>query len=283
MLILFPRIADRYSDTWILERQHQIPKNFQRAKHYFINEKEPGESFSAGEFGVEARKIIDKKINEGRNIIVCGGSGLYIEALRGMLSDELGTDHNIRKAIQIKAEAKGWPALYEELKVIDLEYAKNIDSQNPKRITRALEIWEMTGKKPSDVFAGQDRSFPWPQVSIGLAPERKLLYERINKRVLDMVEVGLLEEVENLLKKGFNKDINALNTVGYKEIISYLEGEIDREKAIAEIQKNTRRFAKRQMTWFRKYSPDHWIEYSTEPNLADIVEKAKKLIINHLK
>lgn len=254
-----------------------------RVKHYFINEKDPDEAFSAGEFGVEARKIIDEKIRTGKNIIVCGGSGLYIQAVRGMLSDELGTDDNIREAIQIKAAAKGWPALYKELSDIDPEFAKGIDAQNPKRIARALEIWEMTGKKPSQVFSEQERSFSWPQLTIGLAPDRVLLYQQINRRVLNMVEAGLVEEVRTLLDKGYAKDLNALNTVGYKEIISYLEGHISLEKAIFELQKNTRHFAKRQMTWFRKYAPDHWIEYYAEPNLDAIVKNAQNLIINHLK
>ena len=258
-------------------------KELSRAKHYFINERNPDELFSAGEFGVEARKIIGNTIKAGKNIIVCGGSGLYIQAVRGMLSDELGTDVSIREAIQIKAKVKGWPALYEELKAIDPQYAEGIDAQNPKRIARALEIWEMSGKKPTEVFADQEVLFPWPQVSIGLAPDRALLYQRINRRVRNMVDDGLVEEVRSLLDKGYAKDLNALNTVGYKEIISYLEGEVSLEKAISELQKNTRRFAKRQMTWFRKYSPDHWIEYYAEPNLAEIVEKAQDLIINHLK
>jgi tRNA dimethylallyltransferase len=254
-----------------------------RIKHYFINEKDPDEAFSAGEFCTQARKIINDKVGAGKSVIVCGGSGLYIQAVRGMISDTLTTDEDIRHAIQIKAKAKGWPALYDELKAIDPDYAANMDGQNPKRVSRALEIWEMTGRKPSEVYAEQDEPFPWPQVSIGLAPERKLLYDRINRRVLDMIDAGLVKEVKDLLDHGYRKDLNALNTVGYKEIISYLEGNIDLDTAISELQKNTRHFAKRQMTWFRKYSPDHWITYNTEPNLSDIVERAKCIIVDALK
>ncbi len=206
------------------------------AKHYFINELDPNEKFSAGEFGVEARKIIAEKISAGKNIIVCGGSGLYIQAVRGMISDTLSTDEDIRKAIQIKAKAKGWPALFAELEKIDPEYANSIDAQNPKRVCRALEIWEMTGQKPSEVFGSQKNEFPWPHISIGLDPERKLLYNRIDRRVLKMVEDGLLEEVKTLLENGYSPEMNALNTVGYKEIISFLNNEIDKETAISEIQ-----------------------------------------------
>jgi tRNA dimethylallyltransferase len=114
---------------------------------------------------------------------------------------------------------------------------------------------------------------------IGLNPNRKLLYARINQRVLDMVNDGLIDEVKTLLDKGYSADLNALNTVGYKEIIAYLNDEMDKEQAISEIQKNTRHFAKRQMTWFKKFTPDHWIIYNMEPNLIDIVEKAKKIIV----
>ncbi len=254
-----------------------------RVKHYFISDRDPKEKFSAGEFGVEARKIISEKIASGKNIIVCGGSGLYVQAVRGMISDTLSSDENIRDAIQIKAKAKGWPALYEELKKIDPEYAKEIDAQNPKRVCRALEIWEMSGKRPSEVFAEQDNEFSWKHIMIGLNPDRKLLYARINQRVLDMVNDGLIDEVKALLDKGYSADLNALNTVGYKEIIAFLNNEMDKEQAISEIQKNTRHFAKRQMTWFRKFTPDYWITYSKEPNLSDIVEKAKKIIVKAVK
>ena len=180
-------------------------------------------------------------------------------------------------------EKEGIESLRLQLKMIDPEYAKEIDAQNPKRVCRALEIWEMTGKKPSKVFEEQDNEFPWEYMMIGLNPDRKLLYARINQRVLDMVNDGLIDEVKALLDKGYSTDLNALNTVGYKEIIAFLNNEMNKEQAISEIQKNTRRFAKRQMTWFRKFTPDHWIIYSKEPNLSDIVEDAKKTIDEAMK
>lgn len=274
------RQAFRYMD---IGTATPTPAELERARHYFINDRDPDATFSAGEFGVEARKIIDAKIGEGKNMIVCGGSGLYVQALRGMISDTLYTDESIRLAILARGKKEGWAVLYDELRHIDPDFAEKMDGKNPKRIGRALEIWESTGKKPSEIYAAEDEAFPWPQVSIGLAPDRALLYDRINRRVLQMIEAGLVNEVRALLEKGYTKDLNALNTVGYKEIISYLEGETDLDTAIAEIQKNTRRFAKRQMTWFRKYSPDHWITYNTEPNLDDIVEKAKKITVETLK
>lgn len=250
-----------------------------RVNHYFINEKDPDEAYSAGEFGIEARKIINETISQGKNIIVCGGSGLYIEAIRGMIGDTPTTDNEIRTAILDRAKRIGWEKLYEELKQIDSEYAENMDAQNPKRICRGLEIWETTGKKPSQLIQGHSKKTPWPSLAIGLDPERSVLYHRINDRVLSMIEEGLIEEVQALLDLGYSRELNALNTVGYKEIIAYLDHNIDKKTAISDIQKHTRHFAKRQMTWFRKYAPDHWIAYKQEPILHDIVEQAKKLIV----
>lgn len=251
-----------------------------RVKHYFINEKCPDETFSAGEFGIAARKIIDEKIAQNKNIIVCGGSGLYIEAIRGMIADTPTTNNEIRRSILQRAEKIGWEKLYEELKHIDEEYAQSIDAKNPKRVCRGLEIWEATGQKPSHLIKGQNRELPWPAIAIGLDPERSILYDRINRRVLNMIEEGLIKEVSSLLDRGYSHDLNALNTVGYKEIIAFLDGKMDKEKAIDEIQKNTRHFAKRQMTWFKKYTPDHWISYKKEPTLDEIVEKAEKIIVD---
>ncbi len=250
-----------------------------RVKHHFINTKYPDESFSAGEFGLEARKIIAGKMNEGKSIIVCGGSGLYVQAVRGMISDSLYTDELLRAQIQKRAKYEGWPTLVEELKQIDPQHAAVIDSMNPKRVCRALEIWHISGRKPSEIYQEKEEAFPWPHMLIGIAPERSLLYERINKRVESMVEKGLVEEVKGLLGKGYTQELNALNTVGYKEIFEYLNGDKDLTSAVAAIQQNTRRFAKRQMTWFRKYAPDEWINFDTEPKLEYIVEEAKTLII----
>ena len=245
------------------------------AKHYFINTKDPDEAFSAGEFGIEARKIISEKMAKGENIIVCGGSGLYVQAARGMISDKLYTNEKIRAEIQLDAKERGWPALLEDLKAIDPKHAEGIDALNPKRVCRALEIWKISGQKPSELFLEEDEVFPWPHLLIGLAPERQLLYNRINERVEQMIQDGLVSEVKALLEKGYTSDLNALNTVGYKEIFEYLDGGIDLSSAIAAIQQNTRRFAKRQMTWFRKDENTLWFDYQTNKDeiIAKIYEK----------
>lgn len=254
------------------------PDELKRVKHYFINERNPDESFSAGEFGRLAREIIGKKIANKKSVIVCGGSGLYLQAVLGMIAEGLESDPELRKKIRQRGEKEGWDVLYAELRRLDPELAADIDAGNPKRISRALEICYSHGTKASEIYSEQKKEFPWPYLSIGLLPERQFLYEQINKRVLQMVKSGLTDEVRGLLEKGYSPELNALNTVGYKEIIAFLEGKWSLEKAIAEIQKNTRRFAKRQITWFRKYAPDISIEYGENEHFENILQQTKNII-----
>lgn len=253
-------------------------EELKRIKHYFVNELEPDKGFSAGEFGHLAREIIGRKIANNESVIVCGGSGLYLQAVLGMIADGLKSNPELRGNIRRRGETEGWDILYAELKRLDPKLAADIDAGNPKRICRALEICYGHGEKASEIYAGQERQFPWPYLSIGLMPERQLLYKNINERVLRMIEDGLVEETRGLLEKGYSPGLNALNTVGYKEIIAFLEGKWSLERAIAEIQKNTRRFAKRQITWFRKYAPDINIEYSENERFEDILQQAKDII-----
>lgn len=253
-------------------------EELQRVRHYFINERDPDEAFSAGEFGRLAREIIDRSMQAGKILIVCGGSGLYLQAVFGMIAEGLHSEETLRRQIREKAERVGWDALYTELQQLDPELAASIDTKNPKRISRALEICYTGGKKASQIFIEQERGFPYPYLHIGLEPQRSLLYANINARVRRMIEAGLVEEVRALLERGYSPDLNALNSVGYKEIIAYLQGKYDREKAVEEIQKNTRRFAKRQITWFRKYAPDRVISYGEKEGFGDILQQAKNMI-----
>jgi tRNA dimethylallyltransferase len=254
------------------------PDELQRVRHYFINERDPDESFSAGEFGELARKIIERKIKGGKPVIICGGSGLYIQAVFGMIASGLDSNASVREQILKQAERDGWDALYAELQRLDPELAQKIDAGNPKRISRALEICYASGRKASEIYTEQERKFPYPYLNIGLSPDRSLLYQRINARVHQMVDAGLVDEVRNLLQSGYSPELNALNTVGYKEIIAYLEGKYDLDKAITEIQKKSRHFAKRQITWFRKYAPDVSLAFTGNDRFADILQQAKDLI-----
>ncbi|MBW6458080.1 MAG: tRNA (adenosine(37)-N6)-dimethylallyltransferase MiaA [FCB group bacterium] len=253
-------------------------KELRSVKHYFVNERNPDEPFSAGEFGMLTRKIIDQKIEAGRSVIVCGGSGLYIQAVLGMISDRLKSDSVLRTDIGRRAQKEGWDVLYRELQSMDPAYAESIDPRNPKRIARALEIVYLSHGKHSKKMNTDAMCFPHPKLHIGLEIERGQLYRRINERVLSMIDAGWVEEVRQLLEKGYTPDMNALNTVGYKEIIAYLQGTYDLDKAVSEIQKHTRHFAKRQMTWFRKYAPDIRIDVNDQTPPASTAEQIKKHI-----
>ncbi|MEA3500079.1 MAG: tRNA (adenosine(37)-N6)-dimethylallyltransferase MiaA [Candidatus Marinimicrobia bacterium] len=236
-------------------------KQLSEIKHYFVDILEPDEFFSAGKFGNQARAIIDKNIKQNKTTIICGGSGFYIQAILGMIFDNSTTDKKIRENIYKRGEKIGWHYLWEELQKNDPEYAKTFSKNDKKRIARSFEIFEITGKYPTEHFKEQKNQFQYDYLMIGLKCPRNILYERINNRVDKMIENGLVEEVQTILDMGYDTKLNSLNTVGYKEIVKYFNKEYSLSKAITEIKKKTRNYAKRQLTWFRKYSPHFWFEY----------------------
>ncbi|MEA1986484.1 MAG: tRNA (adenosine(37)-N6)-dimethylallyltransferase MiaA, partial [Candidatus Marinimicrobia bacterium] len=249
-------------------------------KHHFVDILEPDEFFSAGQFGKNSREIIDKNIKQNKSTIICGGSGFYIQAILGMIFDDSTTDKKVREKIYEKGESVGWDKLWEEIEEKDSQYAEKISKNDKKRISRFFEIFETTGKYPSEHFKEQQKQFSHEYLMIGLTLPREILYEKINRRVDKMIEKGLVKEVENILKMGFDKSLNSINTVGYKEIIKYLNKEWTLEKAIIEIKKNSRHYAKRQLTWFRKYSPDCWFEYEKEMQKEKIISKIEDILKN---
>ena len=196
-----------------------------------------------------------------------GGSGLYIKAVTKGLDYFPEVDAKIRLKLNAQLENEGLTTLQEQLKSLDFKTYKSIAIDNPQRIIRALEVCIGTGKPYSSFLTQPEKQRQFKTISIGLEAERSLLYDRINQRVEQMMENGLLKEVENLLPY---KHLNALNTVGYKELFAYFEGQTTLEFAISEIKKNTRRFAKRQLTWFRKDEGIQWFDYNTD--VAEIID-----------
>ena len=228
-------------------------------KHHFIHNKSIKENYSVGEFEMEALskiKILHEKYN---TLIVVGGSGLYINSILHGLDNFPKIDPKIRMELNKDLKDNGIEFLQNELKNNDaLSYSK-IDIKNPHRLIRALEIFRGTGSKYSSFINNskkQKRKFKI--INIGLTADRKIIYERINKRVDNMIENGLIKEAKMVYK---HKDLNALKTVGYKELFEYLSGKCTLDKAIDEIKKNTRRFAKRQITWFKKQENTTWFDY----------------------
>jgi len=238
-----------------------------KVKHHFIDVLNPDEDYNVSRFEEEALKIIERLTNENKIPIVVGGSGLYIKAIIDGIFNEVSTDEEYRQQLKVKREIYGNEFLYNELKKIDPVSASKMLPQNWKRVMRALEVYHLTGKPIWEFHQSHIREVDYQFHQFGLMWEREILYRRIEERVDLMIEKGLIDEVKNILSMGYSKSLNSLNTVGYKEIISYLENEITLEKAIELIKRNTRRFAKRQMTWFRKDNRIKWIPISSENDL----------------
>jgi tRNA dimethylallyltransferase len=224
--------------------------------HHFINSHSIHEPLTAGQFEKEAWPVLNACLAKHNRVIVTGGSGLFIQALvEG--THQLPTDKAIRAELESKLAKLGLIVLQEELKAIDYKAFENIDVNNPARVIRALELNKLTGKKLDDLKrVKKPRKQDFIVDYYVLELPRAILYQRINDRVMKMVEQGLLIEVESVLPY---KHLQSLNTVGYKELIPYFEGLISLDDAIAQIQQNTRRYAKRQLTWFRRVENAKWI------------------------
>lgn len=226
-------------------------------KHHLINSHSVLDQFNAGDFEKESIEIINKLFLDHDQVIMAGGSGLFINAVCHGFDQLPVASEEIRDHLNKIFEEKGIEFLQEWLKKVDPVYYEEVDIFNPQRIIRALEVFESTGKVFSSLRTNIKKQRPFNIVKIGLNTDREKLYERINIRVDQMVNDGLIGEVENLEPY---RHINPLNTVGYSEIFNYLDGNSSREEAIEKIKQNTRRFAKRQITWFKKSEDIKWFE-----------------------
>lgn len=231
----------------------------QGIKHYFLEELELDEEFNAGEFGKRGRKIINDIFSRGIIPVIVGGSGLYIKSLIDGFFDEEIKDEEIRKKLYNDFEKYGKEYLYNKLLEIDPESAIKMTPNYFRRIIRALEVFYVSGKKISELHK-EKPEIEFETIQIGLQQDRKLLYERINNRVDEMLSNGLIEEVKWLKDNGYHYSThNSLNTVGIKEVFKYFEDEYTYDKMLEMIKQNTRRYAKRQLTWFRKDKRINWM------------------------
>ncbi|RZA01398.1 MAG: tRNA (adenosine(37)-N6)-dimethylallyltransferase MiaA [Sphingobacteriaceae bacterium] len=227
------------------------------APHYFINSHSISEAFSVGDFEKQGLELLDELFKAHDIIIMVGGSGLYVKAICEGFDHIPDADDGVREKLNAELEEKGLAHLQEKLKQADPDYYNEVDINNPQRVIRALEVFESTGKPFSSYRVANTNTRPFNIIKIALDMPRELLYSRINRRVDIMMEQGLLDEVKSLLPY---RHLNALNTVGYSEVFDYLDGKVDLDTAIDKIKQNTRRFAKRQLTWFRKDKDFHWFE-----------------------
>jgi len=207
--------------------------------------------FTAGMFAKQANEIINKLLQQNKNPIIVGGSGLYIEALIDGLQDSCDYDPILRNRLLRDLQLYGTKFLYNQLEIVDPDYASRISSNDWRRILRALEFYYLAQKTFSSLKKEMTSLHDF--VIINIVRERSLLYERINSRVDKMMKEGLIDEVKRILGMGYSKELNSLNTVGYREIIEYLDGKIDLNSAVEKIKKNTRNYAKKQITFFKKF------------------------------
>ncbi|WP_088322694.1 tRNA (adenosine(37)-N6)-dimethylallyltransferase MiaA [Polaribacter tangerinus] len=236
------------------------PNELAAAKHYFIQNKSIFDSYNVGEFERDALAKITELHKNNTNLIMVGGSGLYVDAVLKGLDYFPEISPKIRDVLTQELQEHGIEVLQKKLKKLDIESYQTIELQNPHRVMRALEICIGTGK-PYSVFKNKPKKpRNFNSIKIGLLAEREIIYNRINERVDIMIQNGLIEEAKKLYQY---KNLNALQTVGYKELFMYFEGNYTLDFAISEIKKNTRRFAKRQLTWFKKDSETLWFDYKT--------------------
>jgi tRNA dimethylallyltransferase len=232
-----------------------------RVPHHMIDIRLPDQPYSAGEYMREARQCIERILETGRVPIVVGGTGLYIRTLLRGVVDSAPTDPHVRARLKNEERTGGPDTLYEKLKVLDPEAASKIPRSNLYRIIRALEVVELTGKKMSRLHrehAFEDR--PYRYLFICLAPERKVLYDRIDKRVDSMINGRLLKEVCNLYQLGYSRHLKPLQSLGYRHAGMVLAGEIGLDEAVKLMKRDTRRYAKRQFTWFRSEPKVVWCD-----------------------
>ncbi|UTR10786.1 tRNA (adenosine(37)-N6)-dimethylallyltransferase MiaA [Evansella sp. LMS18] len=253
------------------------PEEMEGVPHHLIDIKDPRDSFSAAEFQERARQLIEEINNKGKLPIIVGGTGLYLNAvIYDYDFSETEGDPEYRKEMEEFARQHGAEALHNKLKSIDPDSYGELHPNNVRRIIRALEVYKLTGKTIAERPRQPDKS-PYDTALIGLTMERELLYERINKRVDLMVDQGLIEESERLYNAGI-KECQSVQAIGYKEIYEFLEGRLSREDAIELLKRNSRRYAKRQLTWFRNKMDLTWFDMAgdREKKLKEIHQFVKE-------
>lgn len=236
------------------------PKELEAANHHFIQNRSIFENYNVGDFEVDALNCLHTLFEKHHIQVMVGGSGLYLNAVVNGLDNFPKVDGKIRDELNARLASEGLESLQNQLKELDELSYHDIAIDNPQRLIRALEICIGTNQPYSSFKTNSKKERDFETIKIGLTADREILYDRINRRVDVMIQNGLLEEAKALLP---HKNLNALQTVGYRELFAYFEGNTDKDFAVSEIKKNTRRFAKRQLTWFRKDQDINWFDFET--------------------
>lgn len=241
-----------------------------RVKHYFVGNHHLEDYYSASLYEADVLSLLPRLFATRHTSLLTGGSMMYIDAVCKGIDDIPTIDDGTREWMKKRLAQEGLPRLVEELKVLDPEHYQIVDKNNPRRVVHALEICHMTGKTYTSFRTNSTKERPFKIVKIGLNRHREQLYERINQRVLLMMENGMEEEARNVYPK---RGLNSLNTVGYKELFDYFDGNIPREEAIRQIQSNTRRYMRKQLTWFKKDGDIAWFHPDNIEEIINYIDK----------
>lgn len=274
-------IAEKYNTEIISSDSRQIYKNMpigtaapdesqlRRVKHHFVGIMSPDTYYSAAQFETDVINLLQELFIRHDNVIMTGGSMMYIDAVCKGIDDIPTIDAETRSILIERYQKEGLDNLCAELKLLDPEYYSIADIKNPKRVIHALEVCYMTGKTYTSFRKREKKERPFNIIKVGLRREREELYDRINKRVDMMIGQGLIEEVKRLTEY---KKLNALNTVGYKEIFKYLDGEYSLDFAIEKIKQNTRIYSRKQMTWFKKDPEIEWFHPDEKEKIFEYLD-----------
>ncbi|WP_442599618.1 tRNA (adenosine(37)-N6)-dimethylallyltransferase MiaA [Neobacillus sp. D3-1R] len=245
-----------------------LPEEMEGIPHHLLDIRNPDESFSVADFQELVREKISEIQSRGKLPMLVGGTGLYIQSvIYDYQFSEVISNEAFRLSLEEQAKEKGNEFVHEMLKRLDPESAERIHPNNLRRVIRAIEVFHFTGKTISEYQEEQEKELLYNVALIGLSMDREQLYERINKRVDLMIKAGLLEEVQSLYEQGI-KDVQSIQAIGYKEIYEYLDGKIEWQEAIEKLKQNSRRYAKRQLTWFRNKMDVKWFDMTEKDSLS---------------
>lgn len=247
------------------------PEQQQRVRHYFVGTLNVGDYYSAAQYETDVLNLTQELFQQHDTLLLSGGSMLYLDAVCKGIDDIPTVDDNTRNLMKERLEKEGLDSLVEELRQLDPEYHAIVDPKNTRRVVHALEICHMTGKTYTSFRTQEKRERPFNILKIGLQRSREELFSRINKRVEDMIREGLLEEARKWYP---HRDLNALNTVGYKELFAYMDGRMTLPEATERIKKNTRVYAKKQMTWFAHDNEIHWFHPHQSQEITNLIKQS---------
>lgn len=259
------------------------PEEMNGIPHHLIDIHEPDYPYSVAEFQENCRHLIEDIHARGKLPFIVGGTGLYVESVcYNFQFSEVGSDEEFRKEQFDYADVHGPEKLHEKLREIDPPSAERLHPNDVRRVIRSLEIYHMTGMRQSDQLAAQKKESPYDLCIVGLTMDRQMLYKRIEDRIDEMMEEGLVQEVSALLDHGVGPGCISMQGLGYKEIASYLRGEVPLETAVSELKRDTRRFAKRQLSWFRHMKDIHWVDMTDTANFSTSFAMIRDIIAEKL-